>query len=238
MIVDTDVGRLQMPDGCFGKINYENGVYNEVLLTKKLGDSLDAIKQGSGNYLFVDIGANIGYYSLFASVKNVKVLAVEASLKNYFLLCNNISSNIAKDITTLRSMAWNADETGLLYINSDNCGDHRPFGDGQTELTTKTRLDTVLKQYEVANGQIDRMVVKIDTQGSDHIVLDGFGDYRDRVVDCFVECWPFGMQNVDGSTVDTVAEKYRSWGFEVLPIEQELDTITGDAYLNLHLTRR
>lgn len=244
MKVNTDVGCLSMPDGCFARINYlDDGRYNEYQLTERLDSALAESCSKSSTPLFVDIGANVGYYTRFGAQRLYRgdqipcadVISVEASMKNYCFLLDNIKG--FDNILPFHTMAWNNNEHGVLYLDPNNCADNRSFGDGQAEeIVSKTRLDYILDFYEQVNDPIDQIVVKIDTQGSDHLALEGFGKYRDIISDCFVECWPFGMERL-GMTMNDLLSTYRSWGFEVLPIEQPLEEITGDAYLNLHLKR-
>lgn len=230
--IQTDVGPLIIPDGCHSLINYQDdGRYNEHKLTDLVVQALSR-----NNDLFVDIGANIGYYTRYGSMRSKRAIAIEASLRNYMMLCSNASD--LRNVTLFRAMAWNLDVQGELCMDELNCADNRPFGDDRRkELVQKMRLDTILSNYEQVHGEIGNMVVKIDTQGSDHIVLEGFGDYIDRIDECFVELWPYGMKETDGSTIESVTALYRQWGFGVSCVEMPLEDVKDDAYVNLRLRR-
>lgn len=76
---------------------------------------------------FIDVGANIGYYSILASRcvgAAGSVISLEPDRKNHELLSKNIARNGCRNITPLNSAA--GAETGeiKLFRNSDNYGDH------------------------------------------------------------------------------------------------------------------
>lgn len=237
--IHSDVGVLAFPSNDMSRICYrEDGSYNEQELKSLIEASLDS----SDPTLFVDVGANVGYFSRMAALAGHDVLAIEASMRNYFYLLRNMCGFGVGQFLPIHAMAWNENTDGEIFLNPNNCGDNRSFVSHDIQHTVdkvaKRRLDDILEAYEVVNGDIERLVVKIDTQGSDHLVLEGFGRYLDRITDCFVECWPFGSDSVDGTSLDDLKEKYDSMGFDVLPVEKDVDSITGIDYVNLHLKRK
>lgn len=234
-IKSTDVGDLSFPDND-SSINHfsHTGVYDEYLLTDAIDQSLDKLPPNS---LFVDIGANVGYYTRFAASRVTRVLAVEASLETYNHLITNTSN--FNNVLPLWAMAWDINGVGELFLNPSNSADHRAFNvDGrECEYVAQTRMDYLLNNYEKAHGPVSNLVVKIDTQGADHRVLEGFGHYRDMISHCFVECWPYGLHNLDGLTINDLLSLYEEMDFEIFPIEKELDLIDESTYANLHLRR-
>src|SRR5580658_8459581 len=81
-------------DYCGGRLYYW-GSY-ELAQTRSLTNLVDALRPGT----FVDVGANIGYYSLLVAAKGVPVIAVEASpqvvpaLERSILLNRDLSTRI------------------------------------------------------------------------------------------------------------------------------------------------
>ena len=70
--------------------------------------------------LLVDIGANVGYFSLLASVEGVPVLAIEPDPRNVQLLLRNIARNQQDDRVEVLPVAI-GDRKGILTL----------FGGGQ-----------------------------------------------------------------------------------------------------------
>ena len=65
-------------------------------------ETIEWIKSFSTSDVFLDVGANIGIYSLYASVvHDLKVIAVEPMVSNFFLLSLNLEKNPTADILPL-----------------------------------------------------------------------------------------------------------------------------------------
>ncbi len=119
--------------------------------------------------VFVDVGANVGYFSLLAATcvgANGSVIALEPEPRNIALLRMNLASTCCLDVSVLELAAYSAEGWMSLRTNEANRGDHKLAPAGQTDLPVRcVRLDDVLQ------GVVD--VVKIDTQGFDHDVIEG-----------------------------------------------------------------
>jgi len=132
------------------------------------------------NMTFVDVGANIGYYSLLAySIVGNKglVIAFEPEPNNFHELEKNISVNKISNIKPFEiALSDRAGKTSL-YINPYNDGGHSltifpdnyelPFHN--IEITTTT-FDDFWTNYEL-NNRLD--FVKIDVEGNTLRVLNG-----------------------------------------------------------------
>ena len=51
------------------------------------------IEAAPPNSWFVDVGANVGAYTLVAVKRNLRVIAIEPGYENYRSLCHNLSLN-------------------------------------------------------------------------------------------------------------------------------------------------
>jgi FkbM family methyltransferase len=114
----------------------------------------------------IDIGANIGYFTLMmASYKAKKVWAYEPELKNFELLKRNIALNNYSGVFPVLGAISNIEGRAWLQTNKNYQGAHylASWGD---ELVDVTSLDS-LKSAK----QID--FIKVDTQGSEARILDG-----------------------------------------------------------------
>jgi FkbM family methyltransferase len=80
--------------------------------------------------VFVDIGANIGYYSVIAASAvgdNGKVFAFEPDPTNYDLLEQNIAANGFENVRAFRKAVSSSSDERYLYLCERNKGDHRLY---------------------------------------------------------------------------------------------------------------
>ena len=146
----------------------------EPTLTKYISDNLS---QGD---IFVDVGANIGYYSCMAA--NIvgdtgTVHAIEASPKIFLLLCNNISLNKANNIQShniavsnqqgfLSIYAGKKSNIGQTTTRIENSSEYKLIK--ETEIQADT-LDNIIGINDLINARI----IKIDVEGAEWQVLQG-----------------------------------------------------------------
>lgn len=137
----------------------------------------------NNNETFVDVGANVGQYSLAIARDtahlNVKIIAIEAHPGNYWALCRNIALNRFDNVVPINKAI--SDHTGLvpLYqsVPSDfhiwsgiyticQMFDGKSLADNPSVQVECDTLDNVL-----ANCKAD--VLKMDIEGSEVQALNG-----------------------------------------------------------------
>ena len=80
--------------------------------------------------LVVDVGANIGYYTLLCSRlvgKSGKVIALEPDDLNHELLQTNVDQFGSGNISLLKKAAASKSQSMSLYRSASNFGDHRSY---------------------------------------------------------------------------------------------------------------
>lgn len=128
---------------------------------------------------FVDVGANQGEFTLFASkrVPNGTVIAFEPMSLFYDRLVTNVALNKLDNVRCLRVGLSDTSGEVPIYFNEDNALNHEglaslfPLGEreGGKEVITLTTLDAVVNTHG-----IDRVdFIKIDVEGSELPVLKG-----------------------------------------------------------------
>jgi FkbM family methyltransferase len=124
--------------------------------------------------VYVDIGANIGYYTLLAAQKvgdQGKVIAYEPDTDNFSLLQHNIALNGFKHTQIFQLALYDKNTEGELFLSDDNFGDHRIFAAHENR---DSRTITLVKGDEHVSRQSTRIdFLKIDTQGSEFFVVNG-----------------------------------------------------------------
>ncbi|MEH6569761.1 MAG: FkbM family methyltransferase [Halioglobus sp.] len=125
--------------------------------------------------VFVDVGANLGYFSVVAAslVGDAgKVVAFEPDPANFELLrASSDLNHFGSRIQAVQAGLSDRASDGRLYLSQDNMGDHQIYaGEGDRESLP----------IELLNGtdflipltpQID--LLKVDTQGSEYQVMTG-----------------------------------------------------------------
>ena len=166
-----------------------NGVYEpfETELVKK------EIKKGD---VVLDLGANIGYYTLiFAKLvgKRGKVFAFEPDPTNFSLLKKNVEINGYKNVELVQKAVSNKTGKIKLYLCEDNKGDHRIYNshDGRQSIEIEAiRLDDYFKNY---NGAVD--FIKMDIQGAEGGAIQGmFNLLKKNNVKIITEFWSIGLK--------------------------------------------
>jgi FkbM family methyltransferase len=130
------------------------------------------IKQGD---VVLDIGANIGYYTLiFAKLvgQNGKVFAFEPEPANFRLLEKNVSVNGSSNVIPEQKAVSNRNEKKKLYLNKQNAGMHTIYKSKNANLSS-VEIETVSLDNYFSNyrGKID--FIKMDIEGSEYTALEG-----------------------------------------------------------------
>ena len=134
---------------------------------------IDSMQPGE---VLVDVGANIGMYTVYAGVRGVRVWAFEPEAQNYAILCANIYVN---DLQTMAYCAALSDEEakmGRLYLSGFLPGGScHSFGESVDHNLTKS--DRKFVQGSIAlpldSCYINAQYVKIDVDGFEHKVVKG-----------------------------------------------------------------
>jgi FkbM family methyltransferase len=139
-----------------------------------------------GNPTFFDIGANIGAYTLLASeFPNAFVVALEPHPSTFSLLKQNIELNFRDNVLCL-NIAVSDTEGSLLFSDFSELAINRVLMPGEMEPKSLSvicqRLD------EICLGlQMEPDFVKIDVEGHEQQVLEGFGSLAGKAKMIFIE---------------------------------------------------
>lgn len=128
---------------------------------------IDSFQPGES---FLDVGANIGLYSLYAASNGSKVLAVEPHLANYASLAINVRLN--KHCTIKPLCACVGDKNGIVEFrcpdtNSGATGGGYTRTYGQSHPSAVMTIDRIMEIF----WPMDH--VKIDVDGEESLVVSG-----------------------------------------------------------------
>jgi FkbM family methyltransferase len=122
----------------------------------------------NSNSVAVDVGANIGYYTVLLANKVKNVMGIEPEEKTFEILTKNSSG--LKNVRLVRAAAGSKDGAIDLEVSKENYGDHKIISNlkfliSKTEKVKIKTLDNLVKE------QVDLM--KIDVQGWESEVIEG-----------------------------------------------------------------
>lgn len=187
---------------------------------------LNRLSRQTQGGIIVDIGANIGYYSLIAVnalTDDGEVLAIEPAQENTSLLERNIRLNDCTDRVTVISGAIGnrtgeatlqlASESNLHRIEHDRVGTR----DGGEQQTTLWSLDDLLDEYDYShNGVIG---LRMDVEGYEIEVLEGMKEVLqgDNPMVMYVEV----HNNIfDRQEAQIIPQLLEEAGFEICAVER------------------
>ncbi|MVF12929.1 FkbM family methyltransferase [Ketobacter sp. MCCC 1A13808] len=123
--------------------------------------------------LFINIGANIGYYCCMARKFNVPVVAFEPIYMNVQLLLKNIKDNNYEDEFVLFPIAL-SDKRGIVEIYGAGTGASIVQGwagnsKASPQLAPSSTIDAILTN----KFELDNALILIDVEGAEYFVLKG-----------------------------------------------------------------
>ncbi len=125
--------------------------------------------------VFLDVGANIGYFTLLAARMvgpGGQVFAFEPEPENFRLLQANLALNeVTGRVHAVMAGLNDTEAIGRLYLSDDNLGDHQLHPAGDSRRSVPVRL---LRGSDYLLPFTDRVdIVKVDVQGAEHAAVSG-----------------------------------------------------------------
>lgn len=137
--------------------------------------------------VFVDIGANIGFYTLVLSRNFRKVLAIEPNPQIFLVLLDNVKTIGVTNVKCLQKAISDQNGVSPLFL-SLGPGSHsllstcvpEPGSKKSVKVETVT-LETLLDNHETVD------LVKLDVEGAEWKVLNGAENVTDKIESWLVE---------------------------------------------------
>ncbi len=162
---------------------------------------LSLLKPGD---IFIDVGANIGYYTILASniVKSDgAVIAFEPMAETFRCLETNCKLNRLRNVTLIPRAAWNNEGTMPITVRGGFYGMASMKEDkGNSVLVHTIPLDKVCQKYNRIQ------MVKIDAEGAEYEILRGAESTLNKVKYLVIEC---------GSDYDRIVHMLENSNFSV-----------------------
>ena len=208
-------------------INFQNKTYNmnvyiksdivsNFIITKKNWEKkatlniLEALNYYSNKYninnkdiYIIDIGANIGWYSILFGKYGFKVISFEPTKINHYILNKNYCLNKEINITIINKGLYNEDKKCYLYNQIKNEGNGYTICDKYKTLPkflnfnkTNEIILTKLSNYLPFFSDKNLSLIKIDIEGSEGKAIEGGIDLitKYHVPFIFLEFTPFSLK--------------------------------------------
>ncbi len=172
----------------------------------------------------LDIGANIGYYTLlFSRLAGLggRVFAFEPDPENFFVLKSNLENNNISNVIAESVAVGESSGELKLFRNLENAGDSRVFSVAShipAETIAVIKLDDYFKEEDVAKIKF----VKIDVQGFEIAVLRGMKKILGATgnLKVMVEFWPKAIAAA-GFNPREFFTIFRESGFSIFRIDEK-----------------
>lgn len=159
---------------------YNNVCEKRVLFTPQLFDPLEReilSRHVRDGFVFIDIGANIGAYSLFVAGKtggNARILAVEPQPDIYERLVFNIGQNPGIAIKAVDCAVADKSGEATLFLNAQNFGESSLKVVGSSQASSLKVTATTLHALVEAEGYDRVDALKLDVEGAEDLILEPF----------------------------------------------------------------
>jgi FkbM family methyltransferase len=193
---------------------------------------------------FIDVGANVGYFSLLASQlvgDSGKVVSIEAAPQTFSVLAENVVRNHADNVRTINMAAWDSEETLQIFSKAGNT------------LGTTTIMPGWAKQWnlepycQVPAAPLSKMLtseelesarlIKIDVEGAEWRAIVGL---LPALAACRTDLEivmevAHEMLRAEGQSCEDLLTLFQSMGFHPYHVENDYSAM---AYLSKQMPSR
>ncbi len=155
---------------------------------------------------FVDVGANIGYYTAIAADRlgdSGYIVAFEPDPDNVELLRKNMQENGFDNVNIVAAGLSDNHRNAALFRSTTNFGDHQIYDNGDGRESCPIDL---VNGSEYLQGKVEAInLLKIDTQGAESQVIAGLLPILKKSgqqLSIIIEFWPYGLRKAGSSAYD------------------------------------
>ena len=171
--------------------------YQQILLRLKITDAVDRHILFRGEYenaqieylcdmikkyktsVFIDIGSNIGLYSILMEKKfpKLKIYSFEPHPDAFTRLKVNLKLNKSKNIDCFNLALSNENKKSFLVIDNNHVKDFKNFQSGGAKVNDFGNIPISLSTGDsIFKNQNDIIAIKIDVEGHENLVINGMNN--------------------------------------------------------------
>lgn len=177
----------------------------------------------------IDVGANIGFHTLVASVSvggQGKVYSIEAHPKTYDALCGNVKFNGFNNISTYNLAI--GEKQGHITFSDKRQDDRNSVVSGSEGVKVEmNRLDSM------DFGESSIALLKVDVEGYERFVFEGTDGLMDNILCIYYESAESHFQEFGYSCPD-LSRPLREKGFELFRFADNSLLRIGESYVSKH----
>lgn len=150
---------------------------------------------------FLDIGANLGYYTLIVAKivgDGGKVFAFEPEPNNFALLKRNAEMNGLKNVVLVQKAVSNKSGKTKLFLSEERniFGGHSLYNNSWLNAKDFVTVDTITLDEFFKDYDSDIEVIKMDIEGAEGLALQGMQNLlrKNKNVKIFTEFSPIGLE--------------------------------------------
>jgi FkbM family methyltransferase len=177
---------------------------------------------------FIDVGANIGFYSLLVTTesdKSIHIIAIEPDSENLCCLKKTLDENKFMDNITVLPVAI-GERQKTAYLNkclSGNSGNSlvTTSKHGFIQNQEKVKVDTLDNIYSKNRSLLKKSFVKIDVEGYEAKVLEGAFKWlsQENAPIIMFEAWPKSKKNNVNNHV-TLSNTLNKFNYEIYAFQK------------------
>ena len=174
------------------------------------------VKEGD---VVLDLGANIGYYTLLAARlvgKTGKVYAFEPEPTNYSLLCKNVELNDYQHVAAMQKAVSDTSGTVKLYVDKEDTGAHSIYQPEEEKDFVEVESVTLDGFFKDKDHRIN--VIKMDVEGAEMAAFTGMAGLirENQNLKMFVEFYFPGDRSSSNTPEEFASMLLDDYGFSVL----------------------
>jgi len=186
------------------------------------------VKEGN---VVVDLGANIGYFTLLAARligEKGKVFAFEPEPKNFGYLIKNIKLNDYNNIVAVQKAVSDHSGKTKLFICPYDSGHHTINQPSGIKAYSRQKLSEIafievetVTLDEYLKDKVDRVdVVKIDVEGAEALVIFGMRETlrKNKNIKIFLEFFPLLIKKMGSFPQEFIESLLKNFNFNIFVI--------------------
>ena len=185
------------------------------------------------NDIAVDIGANVGYYTLLMAQlvgKNGKVYSFEPDPVNFQLLKKSVEINEFENVILIQKAVSDTNEKVKLFLGDDDRAINRIYDAKLGDAKESIEVDSItLDEYFRENNELFNFI-KIDSEGSEVKIINGMQELisENRKLVMMTEFFPFLMQKSgnDSGQYLKLLEKAGFCLYDILDKEEKTNDVS------------